>query len=135
LFGRSSSYHPAWPMAFRDQLQDAGRSCITTPRSRAGKSCLNAAHQFVEGDVMHWWHPPDSRGMRTVFPTICYGCRWSRASKMFFQSTGDDGLCPSKYVFSLLSTCRPAPRTLLEPAGSGSAARSSSTAVERLIVD
>jgi cyclic beta-1,2-glucan synthetase len=68
IWGRSAFYQSGGALGYRDQLQDSSAMIYARPDLTRQQIRIHAAHQFVEGDVLHWWHTePMEQGLRTRF--------------------------------------------------------------------
>ncbi|MEP6691766.1 MAG: glycosyl transferase [Gemmatimonadaceae bacterium] len=97
VWGRSAFYQSGGAFGFRDQLQDTSALVYLDPAITRAQIVLHAAHQFVEGDVMHWWHPPLSKGIRTRFSDDLLWLPYITA--FYVARTGDDAVLDAQAPF------------------------------------
>ena len=64
MWGRTSFYQSSGAFGFRDQLQDSMALVHCLPEVTRQHIIESSSHQFIEGDVQHWWHMP-YKGVRT----------------------------------------------------------------------
>ena len=64
---KAGFYQVSGAFGYRDQLQDAMNICLVRPDYTRNQILINAAHQFIEGDVLHWWHEKNHFGLRSRY--------------------------------------------------------------------
>lgn len=98
LWGRSAFYQSGGAYGFRDQLQDVLSLVYSMPFECKNQILKCAAHQFSEGDVLHWWHPLDvEKGIRTKFSDDLLWLPFAAAE--YIERTGDYDLLKSEVNF------------------------------------
>ena len=93
LEARCSLYQSGGALGFRDQLQDSVNLLLINPDYAKEQILDCCRHQYVEGDVMHWWHPhPDGdKGVRTRCSDDLLWLPWALCR--YVEATGDESLC------------------------------------------
>lgn len=99
LMGRCSIYQSGGAIGFRDQLQDAVNMLIISGEYARTQILTACAHQYLEGDVMHWWHPhPDGdKGVRTRCSDDMLWLVWALCE--YVEKTGDTEFCKQSIYY------------------------------------
>ena len=105
LFARAGFYQVGGATGFRDQLQDVMSILYSDPDYARRQILDHAAHQFAQGDVLHWWHESLHLGARTTFsddylwlPFVTY---------QYISVTGDTSILSEQVPFCQAEQLRP----------------------------
>ena len=87
ILAKAGFYQVSGAFGYRDQLQDAMNIVLVKPEFTREQILINAAHQFKEGDVLHWWHEKNHFGLRSRYKDDFLWLVYATAN--YIETTGD----------------------------------------------
>lgn len=97
MLAKSGYYQSGGAFGFRDQLQDCIGLKYVSADILKKQILTHSQHQFIEGDVEHWWHEETKRGIRTRFSDDLLWLPYLVAEYINF--TGDYGILEEKTYY------------------------------------
>lgn len=97
LQGKTGFYQSGGAYGFRDQLQDTLGLKYLEPQFLKNQIITHSKHQFLEGDVEHWWHEETGRGIRTKFSDDLLWLVYLTCE--YIEFTGDKSILEEKTTY------------------------------------
>lgn len=97
IMAKAGFYQVSGAFGYRDQLQDSMNIAMIKPDVARNQILINAAHQFLEGDVLHWWHEKNKFGLRSRYKDDYLWLVY--ATNYYVNVTGDTSILEEKIPY------------------------------------